>query len=140
MIDAAFDAAVKAALQNDAPLAEAMGGDLRLFELSAANGSPFPHVIYGDVQIVPVAGGCGAAFEIYTTLRVWTREDETGPAATLAQAKSIGGRVREVLDAPLSIDGHEVIDHGSSANYSSDADGLSALGVIEIRYWVEASA
>lgn len=140
MIDAAFDAAVRAALIDNTTLAGEMGGKPRLFELSAPNGAAFPHVIYGDVQILPVAGGCGAAYEIYTTLRVWTRDDENGPVSTLAQAKRIGGRVRELLDAALTLDGHEVIDHGSSANYSSDADGLSALGVVEVRYWVEASA
>lgn len=141
MIDEAFDAAQEAILRGSAALAEVMGGRARLYGLSAPNDAPFPHVIYGENQILPDGDDCREAYEIYSTLYVWARDDERGPAATMAQAKRIGGAVRQLLDVALSIPGFRTVEHRvETTRYMPDADGLSAQAVIEHRYWVEASA
>lgn len=141
MIDEAFDAAQEQALRNSADLGAAMGGRARLYGLAAPNDAPFPHVIYGENQILPDGDDCREAYEIYSTVFVWGRDDANGPEASMAQAKRIGGRVRVLLDGPLAIPGFRTVEHRvESTRYMPDADGLSALGVVEHRYWVEASA
>ncbi|HAL06351.1 MAG TPA: hypothetical protein DCP26_03205 [Brevundimonas sp.] len=141
MIDEAFDATQEQLLRDSRALADAMGGRVQLYGLSAPNDAPFPHIIHGESQILPDGDDCREAYEIYSTLYVWTRDDEQGPAVTKAQAKRIGGLVRSLLDIALPIPGFRTVEHRvESARYMPDADGLSALGVIEHRYWVEASA
>ena len=141
MIDEAFDATQERLLRDSQALADDMGGRVQLYGLSAPNDAPFPHIIHGESQILPDGDDCREAYEIYSTLYVWTRDDTNGPAATMAQAKRIGGLVRTLLDIALPIPGFRTVEHRvESTRYMPDGDGLSALGVIEHRYWVEASA
>ena len=141
MIETALNDALEAAMRGSADLAQAMGGKVRLYPLSAPNDAPFPHIIYGENQILDWGDDCTAGHEIYAPLKVWTQDNEGGPVATLAQAGAIGGLVRALLNTRLAIAGHRVIDHRVETNrYMADGDGLSALGLVELRYWVEASA
>lgn len=141
MIEDALDAALEGTLRGGAGLATVMGGKARLYQLSAPNNAPFPHIIYGENQILPWGDDCGSGHEIYATLKVWAQDNDGGPAATMSQAKRIGGILREMLNVRLEISGFRVVDHRVESNrYMADSDGLSALGLVELRYWVEASA
>lgn len=141
MIEAALDIAIETALRSSTELAAVMGGRVRLYPLSAPNDAPFPHIIFGENQILPWDDPCTKGHEVYVTLRGWCQDNAGGPTATMAQAKRLAGTLRELLDQPLTISGHAVVDHRPETNRAlPDADGLSALVVVEHRYWVEASA
>lgn len=141
MIETAIDQAVENLLRGGQDLAAAMGGRVRLYPLSAPAGATFPHIIFGENQILDWGDDCQKGYEIYVTLKVWCRDDVNGPTATMAQSKQLSGLVRELLNTSIAIAGHRVVDHRLETNRSMpDADGLSVLGLVEVRYWVEVSA
>ena len=141
MIETAIDEAIEATLRNDSALATAMGGAARLYPLSAPAAAPFPHIIFGQNQILDWGDDCQEGYEIYVTLKVWCQDNEGGPTVTMAEAKVLCGIVRELLNSSIKIPGFRVVDHRLETNRPMpDGDGLSVLGLVEFRYWVEVSA
>jgi|GEM_PF-1064872 len=140
MIDEALDNAQEEILRSSADLTDAMGGKTRLYPLSAPGDAPFPHIIHGENQILDWSDRCSEGYEIYATFRIWTQDNDQGRKATLAQAERIGAVVRRLMNDAIAIVGFRVVDHRLETNrYMPDGDGLSALGLVEVRYWVEAS-
>lgn len=141
MIETAIDDAVELSLRDDNELRTAMGGTARLYPLSAPAGAAFPHIIFGENQILDWGDDCLEGYEIYVTVKVWCQDNEGGPTVTMAQAKRLSGLVRERLNSSINIPGFRIVDHRLETNRSMpDGDGLSTLGLVEVRYWVEASA
>lgn len=146
MIETALRDAVEQVLRTDPRLLGVtellnQAGQPRLYPLSAPNRAKFPYIVFGDDQILDQGLPCGAAFETYVSIRVWARDDEGGPSVTAVQARTLGGYVRAALNARIPIEGYRVVDHRvESTRHMTDPDGLSALALVEFRYWVEASA
>lgn len=140
MIDIALRDAEERVLRENLSLRGEMG-TVRLYPLAAPLKAKFPYIVFGDDQILDQGLPCGAAYEVYASVRIWARDDEAGPTATASQARRLGGYVREALNVRLPINGYRVVDHRvESTRYMTDPDGLSALALVEFRYWVEATA
>lgn len=133
----ALQNAMEAALRSSPALAEAMGGRVRLYTLSAGDNAPFPYIVIGEDQIVGDETECAASSEAFTTVHVWSRvEDDV--SASRAQAKAIAALVRTILNAPLPLAGFVVTDwRFETARHLTDPDQRTAHSVVEHRYLID---
>lgn len=129
--------AVEAALRASAPLATAMGGKVRVYTLAPPDGAPFPYIVIGEDQIIGDETECAASSEAYLTTHVWSRIDDD-VAASRAQAKTIAGLVRVILNTGLTVSGFETTDHGfENTRHLTDPDLRSAHSVVVHRFLLD---
>lgn len=132
----ALQDAVEAALREDADLAAAVGGTLRLFTVSAPTGTAKPYLVIGEDQVVPDGLSCPSD-EYFTRVHVWTLSDD-GVEASRREAKIIAGHVRRILDAPLSVADFVTSDWGFEfAEHLTDKDGLTCHSVVDHRFHLD---
>lgn len=133
----ALQNAMEAALRASPALAEAMGGRVRLYTLSAGDNAPFPYIVIGEDQIVGDETECAASSEAFTTVHVWSRvEDDV--SASRAQAKAIAALVRATLNAPLPLVGFVTTEwRFETARHLTDPDQRTAHSVVEHRYLID---
>lgn len=133
----ALQNAMEAALRASPALAEAMGGRVRLYTLSAGDNAPFPYIVIGEDQIIDDETECAASSDAFTTVHVWSRvEDDV--SASRAQAKTIAGIVRTILNAPLPLAGFVTTEwRFETARHLTDPDQRTAHSVVEHRYLID---
>lgn len=133
----ALQNAVESALRGSVALADAMEGRVRLYTLSAPTDAPFPYLVIGEDQIVDDETECSASSEAFTTVHVWSRvKDDV--SASRAQAKTIAGIVRAVLNTALPLAGFVVTDwRFETARHLTDPDQRTAHSVVEHRYLID---
>lgn len=133
----ALQDAVEAALRGSVALADAMEGRVRLYTLSAPTDAPFPYLVIGEDQIVDDETECSASSAAFTTVHVWSRvQDDV--SASRAQAKTIAGIVRAVLNTALPLAGFVVTDwRFETARHLTDPDQRTAHSVVEHRYLID---
>lgn len=130
--------AVEAALRSSADLIAAMGlAQVRLYTLSPPDDAPFPYIVIGEDQIVDDETDCAASSEAFTTVHVWSRIDDD-VSASRAQAKTIAGVVRVVLNQKLPVVGFDVSEWGfETARHLTDPDRRTAHSVVEHRFLLD---
>lgn len=133
----ALQNAMEAALRASPALAEAMGGRVRLYTLSAGDNAPFPYIVIGEDQIVGDETECAASSDAFTTVHVWSRvEDDV--SASRAQAKAIAGLVRTILNAALPLVGFVTTEwRFETVRHLTDPDQRTAHSVVEHRYLID---
>ena len=133
----ALQNAMEAALRSSPALAEAMGGRVRLYTLSPDDRAPFPYIVIGEDQIIDDETECAASSEAITTAHVWSRvEDDV--SASRAQAKTIAGIVRTILNVALPLAGFVTTDwRFETARHLTDPDQRTAHSVVEHRYLID---
>lgn len=132
--------AIFSTLRDDATVIAALNGEARIYDrvpplastAAAKNGAAFPYVTVGDDQIVDDSTTCGEAYELFATVHIWSRD--VGKVAS----KLLASAIRAALDAPLVIEGFDVIVHEfSDARFFREPDGLTEHGVLTFRYLVD---
>ena len=133
----ALQNAMETALRASPALAEAMGGRVRLYTLSANDNAPYPYIVIGEDQVIGDETECAASSEAFTTVHVWSRvEDDV--SASRAQAKTIAGIVRTILNVALPLAGFVVTDwRFETARHLTDPDQRTAHSVVEHRYLID---
>lgn len=123
--------AIVTALKADGDVAALVGA--RIYD-RIPPAPDFPYVSYGSDQVLQDdPGDCGAGYEVFVTLDVWSR------AVGQPQMKRIGGAIRSRLhDAELDLDGNRLVllEHRGT-RYLDDPDGLTHHGVLEFRALVD---
>jgi hypothetical protein len=92
----------------------------------------FPFIRIGEDQLVDDSTSCFTGFEIFSTVHVFSR------AVGRVEAKNILEAARDALAVSLALAGHTVkaADFVSS-RVLDDPDGLTAHGILELRYLIE---
>lgn len=135
----ALQNAVEAALRASPVLAEAMGGRVRLYTLSADDNAPFPYIVIGEDQIIGDETECAASSEAFTTVHVWAQagDDEVVSVARV-QAKAIAALVRTTLNVALPMAGFVTTEwRFETARHLTDPDQRTAHSVVEHRYLID---
>lgn len=134
----AVQESIEAALRASGALKAAMGlATVRLFPLSPPDKAPFPHLVIGEDQIIEDETECSAGSEVYTTVHVWARVDES-ISESRAQAKRIAGVVRSVINRDLVIAGFELVEcRFQTTRHLTDPDRRTAHAVVEHRLLIE---
>ncbi len=132
----AMQAAIASALNSSSALATAMGGTARIFD-SVSQGAVYPYVRIGEDQTIGASHGCGDSYEFIATAHIFARQIESLGARPLA--KRIGGAVVGALTSDdLEPSGFIVSDFELvSTRYYFEDDGLTAHGVVSVRYLVD---
>lgn len=129
----ALQNAMEAALRASPELADAMGGRVRLYTLSADDNAPFPYIVIGEDQIVGDETECAASSEAFTTVHVWSRVDND-VSASRAQAKAIAGLVRSTINEALIVEGFAVSAcRFHQSRHLTDPDRRTAHSIVEHR-------
>ena len=110
-VAAVFHAAQEAALRASVPLATAMG-TVRVYTdapptNAPSGGSVFPYIRTGDNQYIDDSDECQDGTEIVATSHVFDRPEPI----SATRALQIAGIVRSILNAALTLTGHEVVLH-----------------------------
>lgn len=134
----ALQDAVEQALRTDASLLAAMEtAKVRLYVMSAPVGAPYPYVVIGEDQVLDDATECAESSEIYTTVHVWSRVDES-VSASRRQAKAMAAAVRRALKFIAAVPGFDlVLAEFETTRHLTDADGLTAHSVISHRFLLD---
>jgi hypothetical protein len=126
-----LQAAVIAALKNDAPFNAALGE--RLYD--AVPPKPvFPYVTFRMGDVIGDGADCVDGNEVYFDLHVWSR------AIGWPEAANAAGIIRDALDeAELSITDHSLVNlHFRTFRRLEDQDGITHHGVITFRALIDA--
>jgi len=92
----------------------------------------FPYVRIGEDQLVDDSTSCFSAFEIFSTVHVFSR------AVGRIEAKALLAACRDALAVSLTIAGHTVkAGDFVASRVLDDPDGLTAHGVLDLRYLIE---
>lgn len=133
----ALQDALEAVLRGDGDLAQAMGGHVAVFTLTAPNGTPKPYLVIGDDQIVPDDNSCADSDDAYTRVHVWTLSDD-GLEASRREAKVIAGHVRRILKADLAVAGYVVVSQACEmVQHLTGLDGVTAHSVVDHRFHLD---
>lgn len=135
----ALQNAIEVALRASVELAEAMGGRVRLYTLSADDNAPFPYIVIGEDQVVGDETECAASSEAFTTVHVWAQASDDEPVSVArTQAKAIAALVRTTLNVALPLTGFVVTEwRFESARHLTDPDQRTAHSVVEHRYLID---
>jgi hypothetical protein len=122
--------AVEAALRVSTALEAAMG-TMRLYTVVPAN-AILPYIVIGDDQLIGDDTDCADGAEAFVTVNVWTK-----PNPPQGQTcRTICDLIRDILNAPLDVDGHEVVDwQFEGMNFITDPD-QSSHGIARFRYLI----
>jgi hypothetical protein len=123
--------AIEAALRASTALEAATATPFPLFTVVPTNQSP-PYIVIGDDQLLGDDTDCADGAEAFVTVNVWTK-----PNPPQGQScRTICDLIRDILNAPLDVDGHEVVDwQVESLNFITDTDG-STHGICRFRYLI----
>ncbi|MFZ2252620.1 MAG: DUF3168 domain-containing protein [Minisyncoccia bacterium] len=92
----------------------------------------FPYVSLGPVQVIQDFDQCHDGAEVYAQVDCWSR------AVGMVEVKTLAAAVSDVLDAALTLVGHEVLIHEvQNIRYLTDPDGLTSHAVVEMHYFTQ---
>lgn len=125
-------AAREAALLASTALAAAMGQvEAEVFTVVPTN-APLPYIVIGDDQLLGDDTECADGAECFCTTHVFTKPNP--PEGQTCRA--ITDLVRDILNAPLDVDGHEVVVwEVESVQFLTDPGGTTH-GIVRHRYLI----
>jgi hypothetical protein len=129
---AALRAAIHDALVADGALAAMLGGP-KVYDEPPASAA-FPYVTLGEARVTDFSAGEERLEEHQLTLHAWSRQGGH------KEAHGIAGALLQALDdAPLSPDGHQLINlRFSLADIRREADGRTYHALVRFRAVTEA--
>jgi hypothetical protein len=124
---AALRAAIHDALIADGALTSILGG-AKIYDEPPANAA-FPYVTLGEARVADFSAGEERLEEHQLTLHAWSRQGGH------KEAHGIAGALLQALDdAPLSPDGHQLINlRFSLADIRREADGRTYHALVRFR-------
>ena len=124
---AALRAAIHDALISDGALTSILGG-AKIYDEPPANAA-FPYVTLGEARVADFSAGEERLEEHQLTLHAWSRQGGH------KEAHGIAGALLQALDdAPLSPDGHQLINlRFSLADIRREADGRTYHALVRFR-------
>jgi hypothetical protein len=135
--------AVHDALVADATLAARIG--TRVYDKVPSPPPVYPYVVV-DIDVRGDANTCSDAKELHATVHVWSMRTASGRDQGTIEAKTIGGRIAELL-APLDPDdAPEIADWRTSAAdldvelYRDGGETLLTEGLLTFTYLVDPEA
>lgn len=130
--------AMEAALQSSTDLTTAMGlQSVRVYPLAPPDRASFPYLTIGEDQVVADETECSAGSEVFTTVHVWSRTDDS-ISGSRAQAKRIAAAVRVAINRSLDIAGFDLVEcEFRQTRHLTDPDRRTAHAVVEHRLLVE---
>lgn len=91
----------------------------------------FPYITIGDDQVIDDGNTCGAGWEIYADIHIWSRPRE----GSKAEAKELGKRVCVAILAIEKIEGQDLISVSvDTSRTERDADGKTEHSLITFRF------
>lgn len=132
----AMQAAMSAALDADAGVLAALGGAANVFD-RAPDPLVYPHVRIGQQLCNGDDNGCGLAWELYETVHIFSQT-----SSPRSEVNAIAAAVRAVLvEGALAPAGFTIVDaQFESLRTMMEQDGLTAHGVLEVRYLIDPAA
>ncbi len=119
-------------LLQRAQFAALSAAQLRAYDTPPAD-AEFPYVTIGDEQIVDDGSACGAAWEVFADVHVWSR----AVSGSRSELKTLMAQIEPLLGG-LSLPGFRVVvQHLQTARALNDPDGLTKHGVMTFRYLID---
>ena len=92
----------------------------------------FPRVTIGDEQVLDDGDSCSDAWEVYSTLHVWSRPNEGSKIEVKNLAAEVAARV---ATEDLAVAGFTVVVAAiEEMRFLRDPDGITEHGVVTVRY------
>jgi hypothetical protein len=131
----ALQRAIFAALSDNAAVAAAAGGIVRLYD-APPRGAAFPYIVFAEDSETRWATATEDGSEHILSLRVWSR------AGGRQECKCIADAMRDALDdAALSLAGHALVELDfRKAVYEREGDGKTYCARLEFRAVTEPEA
>lgn len=125
----ALQGAIVAALKADADVAALVGA--RVFDV-VTPGADYPYISLGEDQVLPDGGDCFDAYDIRSTIHLWSR------TVGFPEVKRLAAAVDAVLGSDLVVPGHHVIECGlTDTRFLRDPDGLTSHAVLSLQTLIE---
>jgi hypothetical protein len=128
-------AAIKAALEADAALAAAMGGDVKVYDVGPTNARK-PYLILANADVSPDEAECIEGAETDVTLDVWSLTEPPGQA----QAMTIAAAAKAaMMGLAADLPSHRLLDPiAVRVSHLIDlVDGKTAHSVVTVRFPTE---
>jgi hypothetical protein len=127
-----FRAAQEAALRASSALAQAMGGQIRIYA-EVPQSAPLPYVVIGQDEIDDLSEDCGEVHSIVSTVQWWAKL--TGAVKGADTVRAMGAAIVGALKTDLAITGHDVVlaIMEIPERYATDPD-QSSRGLVAFRY------
>ena len=108
---------------------------MRVYDIAPVNASDAgPYLTIGEDSAAPDLAECIDGAEVTATVHVWSLTDAPGKL----QAKAIGAAVQTVLLGLGDLPSHRVVNAELQlVRYLTDADGITAHGVVTVRFNTE---
>lgn len=133
----AMQQAIVTALKASSPLATAMGGTATIYDQVAAD-PVYPFIRVGEDQSLDDSNGCSDGWEFLATFHIFARQIEGLGARPLA--KRIGAALVTAAKGVGAATGFVIADQNlESTRYYMEDDGITAHGVVVIRYLIDAA-
>jgi hypothetical protein len=130
----ALQHAMTAAIKGSAGVQAVLGNPARIYDQVPAMPS-FPYASFGPFQALDNGDQCLNGAEIFVQVDVWSR------AVGRVEALTIAAVLAPLLDADLTITGHEVVVHElEGLTTQTGADGLTTQAILRLRYEVVAAS
>jgi hypothetical protein len=105
---------------------------LRAYDTPPAD-AEFPYFGIGDEQNVDDGSACGAAWEVFADVHVWSRPT----SGSRSEVKTLMQQAEPLLTA-LTLPGFRVVvQHLQTARSMTDPDGITKHGVMTFRYLID---
>lgn len=134
----ALQGAINTALKADADLIAHFGGVPRIYD-KVPDEPVFPYIRIGDDQPIPIPIGCGSAWEIYSTVHVWTQPEPDAAMKGKVEAKNIAWLIEQTFETEGAVTpvGYVVKSRTmQTTRVMDDPDGVSIHGVVTCRFLV----
>ena len=125
----ALQKALVSTLKAD-PAVAALVGD-RVFDIVRA-GAIMPYISLGEDQIIPDGGDCFDAYDIRSTLHLWSR------TVGFPEVKRLAAAVDDALSDEIAVPGFHIIECGViDTRFLRDPDGLTSHAVLRLQTLIE---
>lgn len=126
--------AVEAHLRASSPLLAAMGlANVRIYDVAPTD-APYPHIVFGDDQLVDASAECAEGYDAFLTFHIWTRSEPP----SLLPAKRIAAALVNALLLGLEIGDYSLVDilHEDTRTFA-DLNEVIAHSIVTIRVLLE---
>lgn len=124
----ALQKAIVTALTASAAVQAVLGNPVRIYD-EVPEAPVFPYGSFGPSQALDAGDGCHAGAEVFIQVDLWSK------AIGFPEVKRAAAAVATVLDAPITIEDHEVVVHELIAiDTQRGLDGRTREAKLRLRY------